>query len=368
MIPIIGALLRGIGGAAITSGGRGMVGSGIRFISGLPRLLGEREGASEPTSDIESMRQSFVERMQAGEEISDDELADAPAGAVPDELYQRRFSARFNRILTSAAQPGGVSAPSGSNSAQPSGSAGGQVATQAGQPGPAGPAGPPGPQGQIGPMGPAGAGGSPPSGLPPSPGSPEPGGQPPNQVGGGIAAAFSAVTSSVGGFAGVAIRATTVVTGLVRGLELMNTGVLALNRGLSEYEGGLAAAYAQFDVDEIRRGRERAETMSGPLQALLREQSDLRDGISDVSNQISAGFVQIQAATTRGVNYIDRIFRVTESIAGAIEYIRSKFGMQGSGQIPAWQSFLADVSDGKFDQKRPEFGGKVKSVDLFNNP
>jgi hypothetical protein len=324
MIPIIGALLRGIGGAAITSGGRGMIGSGIRFISGLPRLLGEKEGASEPTSDIESMRQSFLERIQAGEEISDDELADAPAGAVPDELYQRRFSARFNRILTSATQPGGVSAPSGSNSAQPSGSA----------------AGPPPPP-------------------PPAPPGSAPGQPPPNQPGSGIGAAFSSAVSSVSDFAGVAIKAATAVTGLVRGLELMNTGVLALNRGLSEYEGGLAAAYAQFDADEIQRGVRRAETMSGPLQGLLKEQSELRDGISEVSNEISAGFAQTLSAFTSAVNYANKVIGLTETIAEGLKDIREWiFGQDDADQsLTPWSSFLADVSDGKLDGKRPEFGG-----------
>jgi hypothetical protein len=309
MIPIIGALLRGIGGAAITSGGRGIVGSGIRFISGLPRLLGEKEGASEPTSDIESMRQSFVERMQAGEEISDDELADAPAGAVPDELYQRRFSARFNRILTSATQPGGVSAPSGSNSAQPSGSA-------AGSP-------------------------------------------PPNQPGSGIGAAFSSAVSSVSDFAGVAIKAATAVTGLVRGLELMNTGVLSLNRGLSEYEGGLAAAYAQFDADEIQRGVRRAETMSGPLQGLLQEQSELKDSISEVTNELNAGFTQLLTVVTKGVNDLNESVGLTEMIAESIKEIRNLIFRQDEEdpKLTPWTSFLADVSDGKLDGKRPEFGG-----------
>jgi hypothetical protein len=324
VIPVIGALLRGIAGAAITSGGRGMIGSGIRFISGLPRLLGEKEGASEPTSDIESMRQSFLERIQAGEEISDDELADAPAGAVPDELYQRRFSARFNRILTSATQPGGVSAPSGSNSAQPSGSA----------------AGPPPPP-------------------PPAPPGSAPGQPPPNQPGSGIGAAFSSAVSSVSDFAGVAIKAATAVTGLVRGLELMNTGVLALNRGLSEYEGGLAAAYAQFDADEIQRGVRRAETMSGPLQGLLKEQSELRDGISEVSNEISAGFAQTLSAFTSAVNYVNKVIGLTETIADGLKEIRELiFGKSDADQaLTPWTSFFADVSDGKLDGKRPEFGG-----------
>lgn len=324
MIPVIGALLRGIAGAAITSGGRGMVGSGIRFIAGLPRLLGEKEGASEPTSDIESMRQSFVERMQAGEEISDDELADAPAGAVPDELYQRRFSARFNRILTSATQPGGVSTPSGSNSAQPSGSA----------------AGPPPPP-------------------PPAPPGSAPGQPPPNQPGSGIGAAFSSAVSSVSDFAGVAIKAATAVTGLIRGLELMNTGVLALNRGLSEYEGGLAAAYAQFDADEIQRGVRRAETMSGPLQGLLQEQSELKDSISEVTNELNAGFAQLLAVITEGVNDLNESVGLTDMIAESIKDIRNLIFRQDEEdpKLTPWTSFLADVSDGKLDAKRPEFGG-----------
>jgi methyl-accepting chemotaxis protein len=323
VIPIIGALLRGIGGAAITSGGRGMIGSGIRFISGLPRLLGEKEGASEPTSDIESMRQSFLERIQAGEEISDDELADAPAGAVPDELFQRRFSARFSRILTAATQPGGVSTPSGSNSAQPAGSA----------------AGPPPPP-------------------PPAPPGSAPGQPPSNQPGSGIGAAFSSAISSVSDFAGIAVRATTVVTGLVRGLELMNTGVLSLNRGLSEYEGGLAAAYAQFDADEIQRGVRRAETMSGPLQGLLREQSELKDSISEVSNEISAGFVQLLTGVTWIVNYANKITGITDTISSTVREIRMLFpGAFEEPELTAWQAFLADVSDGKLDGKRPEFGG-----------
>lgn len=321
-----GAAGRSAAGMAGRAGGQFAFGQGVR---GLLSMLGTGGGSGDTPafSEMEAARQSFLERMQRGEEITDDELADAPAGYVPDELMSRRTSAQFARMVAASMSSGGA------------GGAGGGGAPPVLQPG-GGSAAPPPP---FPPTGPAPA-------TPPPPGG---------GAGGGAASVLSTAGAAVGGFVGAIVKATAATVAAVKGLEAMNSGIIALNRGLSDYEGNLAAAYAQFDIDEFQRGVRRSETMSGPLQGLLKEQSELRDSTSEVGNEVSAGFAQLLAAVTGAANYINRVTGATDAIAESVRSIREAiFGAIDDNAVALpLQLFFADVSDGKFDGKRPDFGG-----------
>jgi hypothetical protein len=299
----------------------------MAFGQGIRGVLGMFDGGNAPSySEMEASQQSFLERMNAGEEISDDELADAPAGHVPEQLMQRRTTAQFSRMVSASMSSGGAGA-------------GGSGPPPVVQPGGAS-SGPP-------PLPPTGPGAT------PSPGSGGAGGS------GGAMAVLNSAGPAIGGFIGAIIKATAATVAAVKGLEVMNTGIVALNRGISEYEGNLAAAYARYDVAEFQRGVRRSETMSGPLQGLLKEQSELRDSTSEVGNEISAGFAQLLTVVTGAGNRLNRTLGITETIAEYIKDIREKiFGKLAEGEtaLPL-QLFFADVSDGKFDGKRPDFGG-----------
>jgi hypothetical protein len=299
----------------------------MAFGQGVRSVLGMFDGGSAPSySEMEASQQSFLERMNAGEEISDDELADAPAGHVPDQLMGRRTTAQFSRMVSASMSSGGAGA----------GGSGSPPVVQPGRgslgPPPLPPTGP----GAIPPPGSGGAGGS-----------------------GGAMAVLNSAGPAIGGFIGAIIKATAATVAAVKGLDLMNTGVIALNRELAQYDGNLAQAYSQYEVDELQRGVRRSETMSGPLTGLLREQSELRDGISEVSNEISAGFAQFLGKGTQLVNYANKTLGITEFTAEKISDIREwLFGLDDTELILSpIRAFFADVSDGKFDGKRPDFGG-----------
>ena len=157
---------------------------------------------------------------------------------------------------------------------------------------------------------------------------------------------------------GVGLKFVAGLTASIRGLELLNSGILAVNRGLSEYNGQIAAAYAQFNADEMRRGIRRAETMQGPLAELISEQSELRDRVSSVTDELSAGFAQVLGVVTSVVNYLDTLSGLSEGTASVIRSIRELLpNAKSDPMMTPWQAFLADASDGKFDGKRPDFGG-----------
>jgi hypothetical protein len=298
----------------------------MAFGQGVRGVLGMFDGGSAPSySEMEASQQSFLERMNAGEEISDDELADAPAGHVPEQLMQRRTTAQFSRMVSASMSSGGAGA-------------GGSGSPPVVQPG-GGSSGPP-------PFPPTGQGAAPPGGG-------GAGGS------GGAMAVLNSAGPAIGGFVGAIVRATAATVAAVQGLNLMNTGILALNRGLSQYDGNLAGAYARYDVDELQRDVRRSETMSGPLTELLKEQSELRDGVSEVTNEINAGFTQTLAKITSLVNFANRAVGVTDNIASGIQAIREwLFGKDVADlSLSPYQAFFADVSDGKFDGKRPDFGG-----------
>jgi hypothetical protein len=109
----------------------------------------------------------------------------------------------------------------------------------------------------------------------------------------------------------------------------------------------------------MQRGVRSAGVMSGPLKGLLKEQSEFRDSTSEVSDQVSAGFAQVLTKVTSVVNAANKTIGLTENVAFGIQSIREwLFGKDTEDlTISPIHAFFADVSDGKFDGKRPDFGG-----------
>jgi len=210
---------------------------------------------------------------------------------------------------------------------------------------------PPSPQGQS----------PPPPQQPPGSQPPSPGNQPPSSQNGlqGFLASLSngagVVARAVLPFAKIAAAA----VAAVKGLELMNMGVLALNRDLAQFNGQLAAAYAQYDVGEIQRGVAKGESLAGPLSELAAAQNELRDSTSQVSNQVQGLTIGVMAKITEAVNWLNKAVGITTTIAAGLEAIRNILPW-GKGAEPGtgpWQTFFSDVQDGKFDGKRPTFSG-----------
>lgn len=276
---------------------------------------------------MESLR-SFNDRLDRGEPISDEEILNAPAGSLPPQLADRRSRIVVANMLKSADGQSAVVTAEPPLS-QPTSE------SQSSLPGPAGPAGPQGPPGRSGSLGSSGGGDS--------------------ESSGGFSASIADTltqAASAGTKFGAAILSSVSV------LEALNTGVMYVNQGLTEYNGQIAAAYSQFQADEAKRGIRKGETMQGPLSALIQEQSELRDSISSVTNEVSAGVTQILTWITRGVNYLNDAAQFSEIISSTLRDIRELFPDSESDTVMTpWQAFLADASDGKFDGKRPDFGG-----------
>lgn len=148
------------------------------------------------------------------------------------------------------------------------------------------------------------------------------------------------------------------LVGLVKSLEFINTGVLALNRDLAQFSGGLAAAYASYEVDEMQRSVYRGEELSGPLSELAAAQSELRDGTNQVGTQMQGLTIGVLTKVTEAVNWLNRLVGLTDGLSTTLEKIREwLFGKDAAVDPGPWQTFLTDVQDGKFDGKRPTFGG-----------
>jgi len=164
-------------------------------------------------------------------------------------------------------------------------------------------------------------------------------------------------------FLGPIGKAAKATVGFVKDLELMKTGVLALNRDLAQFNGGLAAAYAQFDVDEMQRNVAKSETLSGPLSELAAAQSELRDGTSAVSNEVQGLMIGLMTKVTEGVNWLNKLTGLTDFVSSNLKDIREwLFGQSPEPAPGPWQTFFTDVADGKFDGKRPIFGNGTRNM------
>lgn len=212
---------------------------------------------------------------------------------------------------------------------------------------------------------------SPPGNQPPQPpGAPpaNPGGQPApqpqgpqGQQQGGLRSFMNSLGSAAGTVAQVVLpfaKLAAAVVGFVKGLELMNMGVLALNRDLAQFNGQLAAAYASYEVDEMQRSVHRGQELSGPLSELAAAQSELRDSTNQVGTQVQGIGIGILTKVTESVNWLNKLVGLTDKVSEALKDIREwLFGKDAAIDAGPWQTFFADVQDGKFDGQRPTFGG-----------
>lgn len=148
----------------------------------------------------------------------------------------------------------------------------------------------------------------------------------------------------------------------VEGLSLLNTGVLALNRDLAQYNGGLAQSYAVADAKDIQRDIRKGESLEGPLSRLNDAQSELQDRVATIAVPMQAFFIESLALLTKVANVglaIAQAFPAVQAALWAIELAMPKPDEQTSTD---WQTFFQDVSDGKFDGKRPTFDGKREQI------
>jgi hypothetical protein len=144
----------------------------------------------------------------------------------------------------------------------------------------------------------------------------------------------------------------------IEGLRLLNTGVLALNRDLAAYNGQIATAYAKSDAADIRRDMRKANALSGPLSGLSVQQSELKDKIQAGLEPLQVIAIKTLEELTRLTNetlrFIEVMMMVVPGAKEAFELYKKLAGdKQDSGT--AVMQFFQDVSDGKFDGKRPGF-------------
>lgn len=169
---------------------------------------------------------------------------------------------------------------------------------------------------------------------------------------------FKNAGNKVADFAGILGKGATKAAAFVGSLNLMNTGVLTLNRDLSAYNGKLATSYAKADAADIQRDIRKAGQLSGSLSKLNREQSELKDKLSDAMMPLQNVAINLLAEVTRITNdAIDFFAMVIELVPGAKAALEAakKAGKPDYDATTAINSFLQDVSDGKFDGKRPSF-------------
>jgi hypothetical protein len=165
---------------------------------------------------------------------------------------------------------------------------------------------------------------------------------------------FVSAASAVSRFMVPVVQATAALTAAVKGLELFNSGIVALNRDLAPYNGQIGAAYASFEADEIQRNIRQGESKSGPLSALLEEQSELKDTIDKFTNPFQSLAIGVAAQLTKAVNYALKATVILEPILEGVQYIADLLGKEGS-DATAVQEFFADVKDGKFGDAAPAF-------------
>lgn len=168
-------------------------------------------------------------------------------------------------------------------------------------------------------------------------------------------------TEKVIGFTGAVGKFGVGIWAGVEGLKALNTGVIALNRDLAEYNGQLAQSYAEFEADEIQRKMEKGQAVDGPMSRLLEQQSELKSNVEQFTNPMKAIAIEVQAFGTKMVNYMFALVEAIPGVKGALEAIEDKLG-GGGDELTDWQNFFADVSDGKFDGKAPSFDGRRSKI------
>lgn len=177
---------------------------------------------------------------------------------------------------------------------------------------------------------------------------------------------LKAAGNKVAEFGGTLGKAVVKAAAFVKTIELTNTGVLALNRGLADYNGTLATSYAKADAADIRRDIRKGEALSGSLSGLNAEQSKLKDNLQEVTLPLQRIGIELLTVVTRGLNGVvqtgEFLIKVIENInptlARAVSDVRESM-KERMDSGAAWNQFFSDISDGKHDGKRPTFlGGK----------
>lgn len=163
-------------------------------------------------------------------------------------------------------------------------------------------------------------------------------------------------------FAGPVGKAAMASAAFVKGLSLLNAGVLALNRDLAQYSGGVATAYARSDAADVQRKFRKGEALSGPLQDLADEQAELKDSLQKATLPVEAVLLKIltkvTSATNTGLSYAEAFAQAIPPVAMAIEAIKAAAEDAAADDTTGFRRFFEDAADGKFDGHRPTFGGR----------
>jgi hypothetical protein len=195
----------------------------------------------------------------------------------------------------------------------------------------------------------SGGGGNVPPGTTPGSNSPDDDGD------GGFLNSIRSAVDALSGIVGPAAKLALSIAASVKGLELFNSGIVALNRDLAEYSGDMAGAFAQFDADEIQRKMREGEAKDAPMSKLLEEQSELKDTIDKFTNPVQALGVGILAQVTRGTNFLLKATVILDPILDTVQKIADWLGKEDNNEGTAIQQFFRDVSDGRFDGADPKF-------------
>lgn len=134
----------------------------------------------------------------------------------------------------------------------------------------------------------------------------------------------------------------------VEGLQLLNRGVLALNKDLSQYSGTLAGSYAKGENADIRRDMRRANALDGPLSHLQEEQSKLQDSLEAFRTPIEGALIKLLAVGTKLTNLGVQAVQLMTPIQPILAILEWLAGTE-KDEAPGGRQFLQDLSDGKFD-------------------
>jgi hypothetical protein len=144
----------------------------------------------------------------------------------------------------------------------------------------------------------------------------------------------------------------------VQGIELLNAGVIGLNRDLAPFNGQLSAAYARGDADQLQRDIRKGNDIAGPMSALIDEQSELKDSLDKIRNPIQAIAYTGLAGLTSIINTVLKYEPMFNIMTFSLQKIAAWLPDLGGTTDPAAMQFFRDVSDGKFDGREPQFGGR----------
>lgn len=160
-------------------------------------------------------------------------------------------------------------------------------------------------------------------------------------------------------FAGPVGKAAVASVAFLKGLSLLNTGVLALNRDLARYSGGVATAYAKSDAADVQRKFRKGEALAGPLQDLAAEQAELKDTLQKMTLPVEGILLKVLVKVTELSNdiadFVGIIRKLNPGIDGALKTLE-KLGEGEAEDKRGFQKFFEDAADGKLDGRAPTFG------------